>query len=113
MNALLHRVIAPMSLGAFERMTDQRDAKEAAIEIRAEALKVQYRADLEIISDKTADVLSYRTKFRNHPKALAILELIQGGTDDAELGRLIRTETIALVDADAQEKAEDEAEDDL
>lgn len=109
MNALPHhRPLAPQGISAYQRMQDQADRKDAAVERLATEMAETYTNDLQIVSECTADVLYYNPQFPgHHPKAPSILALIRDGSDDAELGRVFREATLSVIRSKAQQDAED------
>jgi hypothetical protein len=109
MNALPHhRSIAPQGISAYQRMQDQADAHNAAVERLATEMAETYTNDLQIVSECTGDVLFYNPQFLgHHPKALSVLALIRDGNDDAELGRVFREATLAVIRSKAMQDAED------
>jgi len=109
MNALpSHRSIVPQGISAYQRMQDQADRKDTAVERLAMEMAETYTNDLQIVSECTADVLYYNPQFPgHHPKAPSILALIRDGIDDAELGRVFREATLSVIRSKAQQDAED------
>lgn len=81
---------------------------KAQVERVAGEMAATYTSDLQIVSECTGDVLFYNPEFPgHHPKAPSILALIRDGSDDAELGRLFREATLAVIRSKAFQDAED------
>ncbi len=94
----------------YQRVQDAKDQHEAQVERLAEEMAQTYTNDLQIVSECTADVLDYAPQLKNfrcHPKVIEILSLIRDGNDDAELGRLFRESTLAVIRSKAFQDAED------
>ena len=79
------------------------DRLVAAIERRTEQRRMEYRQDLGIIHDAVGDL-----SCRPLGKMIDLLMLIRDGSDDAELGRLVRLATMEEVDEAAACQAERE-----
>lgn len=89
----------------IQGLADEHDAAVARV---ATEMTATYTNDLQIVSECTGDVLFYNPEFPgHHPKAVAILALIRDGSDDAELGRLLRESTLSVIRNKADQDAED------
>jgi len=84
------------------------EQRKAQVERVATEMTATYTNDLQIVSECTGDVLFYNPEFPgHHPQATAILALIRDGSDDAELGRVFREATLAVIRSKAFQDAED------
>jgi len=88
------------------------EAREQAVEARAEDLKRDMWQDLEYLSDAADDAVyrlaNYRTKAQHHPLAVTWLTLLRDGSDDLELARMLREAAKAYIADKAADKAEEE-----
>lgn len=80
---------------------------KAQVERVAAEMTATYTNDLQIVSECTGEVLYFNPDFSHHPKAVSILALIRDGSDDAELGRVFREATLAVIRSKAFQDAED------
>ena len=106
MNALMEHGFGD----SHDSWADRNARRELAVEALAERLRADYWQDLEQLSDAFNDAGStiayYRSKEVPHPLAVTFLTLARDGSDDAELGRMLREAMRDYI----SDKAADDAE---